>query len=90
MKRPADQLRDQIAERIWRAEYTRATGKQRLIEWAEVGDNDVLKYLYLAEAILPLVVGCGTPGCTDPHCQYGEEDDIERVEGELEDRSRES
>lgn len=53
---PTDDLRDQIAERIWRAEYTRATGKQRSIEWAEVGDNDALKYLYLAEAILPLVV----------------------------------
>lgn len=49
-----DQLRDQIAERIWRAEYRRATGKERVIDWAEVADSDVEKYLYLAEAILQI------------------------------------
>lgn len=47
-------LREQIAERIWRAEYRRATGKERSIDWAEVNDGEVLKYLYVADAILQL------------------------------------
>lgn len=48
-------LRDRIAELIWRSEYRRATGKERTIEWAEVADKDVEKYLYVAEAIVQLL-----------------------------------
>lgn len=47
-------VRDSIAECIWRAEYRRATGKERLVPWSEVAPNDQDKYLFVADAILAL------------------------------------
>lgn len=51
-------LREKVAERIWQAEYRRATGRERSIEWAEVNDNEVIKYLYVADAILQIEELC--------------------------------
>lgn len=41
-----------VAETIWRAEYRRATGKERSIPWSEVSRDDQKKYEYLAKAVL--------------------------------------
>lgn len=43
---------ERMAECIWKAEYRRATGKERLVPWSEVSPNDQDKYRYLADAIL--------------------------------------
>lgn len=44
---------EKIAETIWRAEYRRATGKERSVDWADgVADEDKELYRYVAEAIL--------------------------------------
>lgn len=43
--------RDLIAETMWRAEYTRATGKERSIPWSEVAYDDQQKYLYVADVV---------------------------------------
>lgn len=44
-------LADAIAETIWRAEYRRATGRERNVDWSFVSPNERDKYLYLANAI---------------------------------------
>ncbi len=46
--------RDRIAEAIWRAEFRRATGKERNITWDECGQQTQNSYLYLADAVLAL------------------------------------
>ena len=43
-----------IAETIWRAEYRRATGRERSIPWSEVSNNDHERYCYIARAILAM------------------------------------
>ena len=45
--------RHDIAEIIWRAEYKRATGKERNVSWqGGVSKWDKEKYLVVADAIL--------------------------------------
>lgn len=45
--------RDAIAETIWRAEYLRATGKERLVSWTDgVSTEDKEKYRFIADALL--------------------------------------
>jgi hypothetical protein len=52
--------RDLIAEMIWQAEYRRATGKGRLVEWGTgVSEEDKDKYRYVADAILTLAPAIG-------------------------------
>jgi hypothetical protein len=52
--------RDLIAEMIWQAEYRRATGKGRLVDWATgVSEEDKDKYRYVADAILTLAPNIG-------------------------------
>jgi len=46
--------REAIAEAIWRAEYRRATGRERSIPWSEVSNNDHERYCYIARAILAM------------------------------------
>lgn len=42
-----------IAETIWRAEFVRATGRERLVSWKDgVSDEDKAKYLFIAAAVL--------------------------------------
>ena len=43
-----------IAETIWRAEYRRATGRERSIPWSEVSSTDRERYRYVAAAILAM------------------------------------
>lgn len=44
---------EQIAEILWRAEYRRATGKERSVSWVDgVSDEDRQDYRYLAAAVL--------------------------------------
>ncbi|MGY3582005.1 hypothetical protein ACVIGB_001072 [Bradyrhizobium sp. USDA 4341] len=52
--------RDLIAEKIWHAEYRRATGKPRLVDWAAgVSEEDKDRYRYVADAILSLAPDIG-------------------------------
>ena len=45
--------REAIAETIWRAEFARATGRERLVSWKDgVSDEDKAKYLFIADAVL--------------------------------------
>lgn len=45
--------REAIAETIWRAEFARATGRERMVSWKEgVSDEDKAKYLFIADAVL--------------------------------------
>lgn len=45
--------REQIAEIIWRAEYRRATGRERNVDWEDgVLPMDKNSYRYLADAII--------------------------------------
>ena len=46
--------REAIAEAIWRAEYRRATGRERSIPWSEVSSTDRERYRYVADAILAM------------------------------------
>lgn len=45
-------IADLIGETIWKAEYRRATGKERSIHWTEVAPDDRAKYVYLGEAVM--------------------------------------
>lgn len=46
--------REAIAETIWRAEYRRATGRERSIPWSEASPIDQERYRYVAAAILAM------------------------------------
>ena len=43
-----------IAETIWRAEYRRATGRERSVPWSEVSSTDRERYRYVADNILAM------------------------------------
>ena len=45
-------LRDRIAETMWRADYRRATGKERLVEWADNSPECHNEWLFLADAVI--------------------------------------
>ena len=46
--------REAIAETIWRAEYRRATGRERSIPWSEASPIDQERYRYVASAIIAM------------------------------------
>ncbi|WP_458760509.1 hypothetical protein ACSVBT_06875 [Afipia sp. TerB] len=49
---------DEVAETIWRAEYLRATGRDRSLPWAEaISECDRNRYRFVATAILTLLGG---------------------------------
>ncbi len=48
---PADAV-EAVAETIWEAEFRRATGKQRLVPWAEINPDDRERYRFLARAVI--------------------------------------
>jgi hypothetical protein len=49
---PPQDVVEGIAETLWRAEYRRATGKERGIAWDDVAESDQNKYRHSATAIL--------------------------------------
>lgn len=53
-KQPQPDEVEAIAETIWRAEYRRATGRERSIPWSEVSSTDRERYRYVAAAILAM------------------------------------
>lgn len=58
----AARSRDYIAETIWRAEFRRATGKERSITWHDVAVEDRDRYLFLADAILSSLPSTNSEG----------------------------
>lgn len=46
-------MREKISECLWRTEYKRATGKERVVSWHDgVNDNDKDNYRYVADAVI--------------------------------------
>jgi len=48
----ATDIIERIAERLWRAEALRATGRDRLVPWAEVNAKDQASYRFVATEII--------------------------------------
>ncbi len=47
-----DDLVEVVAEAIWEAEFQRATGRHRLVPWAEINPDDRERYRFLARAAI--------------------------------------
>jgi hypothetical protein len=51
---------DKIAEVIWKAEYRRATGKERSVSWKDgVSEADKERYRYVADGVIERIVNMG-------------------------------
>ena len=46
-----DALVERIAETVWRAEFMRSTGRDRLVPWCEINETDRERYRFIARAI---------------------------------------
>ena len=71
-----DERVEMVAEALWREDFRRGAGRERITPWAEAGDHPHMQWRSLARAALAIIEPCVREECArvalqacavDPH-----------------------
>lgn len=58
-----DDMVERVAEALWREDFRRGAGRERITTWAEAGDHPHMQWRSLARAALAIIEPCVREEC---------------------------